>query len=382
MKRILALDGGGIGGLFTLQVLARIQQLFRVERRQPDLVLRDVFDFFAGTSTGAIIATALAWGMTVEQVEALYVERGAEMFAKQPWHRRWWGWYRSDGLAALFRREFCEDSPGRTPALLGTRKLWADGIPKYLLVVIRNASTGSPWPITNNPEAIYNDPARADCNLRIPLWKLLRASTAAPTYFAPETIDLGDESHIFVDGGITPFNNPALIAVLTATLPCYRIQWPTGADRLLVVSIGTCLERIRFAKTDVQQIHYLDQARYVAPALLSSISQEQDMLCRLLGNPLFGAPLDSEIGDMTGATLLGPAERKFGYVRYNREVTRAEAEQLRLRTRQEFTLDNLGVMPFLQDIGRQYAEAAVRREHLGLRPDAEVDARRSSALHS
>ena len=90
MRRILSLDGGGIGGLFTLQVLARIQQLFRLERGRPDLVLREVFDFFAGTSTGAIIATALAWGMTVEAIESLYLDNGAAMFAKQGWHRRWW----------------------------------------------------------------------------------------------------------------------------------------------------------------------------------------------------------------------------------------------------------------------------------------------------
>ncbi len=144
MKRILSLDGGGIGGLFTLQVLARIQQLFRLERGRPDLVLRDVFDFFAGTSTGAIIATALAWGMTVEAIESLYLDNGAAMFAKQAWHRRWWGWYRSDTLAALFRREFCEDTPDRPPALLGTRKLWVDdNTPKYLLVVKREASRGT-----------------------------------------------------------------------------------------------------------------------------------------------------------------------------------------------------------------------------------------------
>ncbi len=170
--------------------------------------------------------------------------------------------------------------------------------------------------------------------------------------------------------------------MLKATLPCYRIQWPTGPDRLLVVSVGTCLERIRFAKTEATDIHYLDQARHVAPALLSSISQEQDMLCRLLGVPLYGAAIDSEMGDLAGATLLGRAERKFSYVRYNREVTRDEAEQLRLRTRQAFTLDNVGVMPFLKEVGRQYAEAAVRREHLGLSPHAEAIGDRSSALHS
>ena len=51
------------------------------------------------------------------------------------------------------------------------------------MVVVRNHSTGSAWPLTNNPDANFNDPSRPDCNLNIPLWELVRASTAAPVYF-------------------------------------------------------------------------------------------------------------------------------------------------------------------------------------------------------
>ena len=75
-----------------------------------------------------------------------------------------------------------------TPALLGTRKLYVGDTPKYLLVVMRNASTGSPWPVCNNPRGKYNDPSHPSNNLQVPLWKLLRASTAAPTFFPPEAI--------------------------------------------------------------------------------------------------------------------------------------------------------------------------------------------------
>src|SRR4029453_12205026 len=64
MRRILSLDGGGIRGIFTLQVLKQIETLFRDARSRPDLVLRDEFHLFAGTSTGAVIATCLAWGMS------------------------------------------------------------------------------------------------------------------------------------------------------------------------------------------------------------------------------------------------------------------------------------------------------------------------------
>ena len=80
MKRILSLDGGGIRGIFTLQVLREIEARFRAATGRPGLVLRDAFDFFAGTSTGAIIATFLAWGKSVDEVEKLYIERGAEIF--------------------------------------------------------------------------------------------------------------------------------------------------------------------------------------------------------------------------------------------------------------------------------------------------------------
>jgi hypothetical protein len=59
MKRILALDGGGIRGVFSLEILLHIQTLLREHYQAPEMVLADHFDLFAGTSTGAIIATCL-----------------------------------------------------------------------------------------------------------------------------------------------------------------------------------------------------------------------------------------------------------------------------------------------------------------------------------
>ena len=76
------------------------------------------------------------------------------------------------------------------------------------MMVMRNATTDSPWPLSNNPKAKYNDAARADCNLKLPLWQLVRASTAAPTYFPPEVVRVGRD-FIFVDGAVTMYNNPA-----------------------------------------------------------------------------------------------------------------------------------------------------------------------------
>ena len=91
MKRILALDGGGIRGVFTLEVLVRIEEVLReyYAKQDPEkaktFVLRDHFDFLAGTSTGAIIATCLCWGMPVQEVRDLYLREGRKMFEKVSW---------------------------------------------------------------------------------------------------------------------------------------------------------------------------------------------------------------------------------------------------------------------------------------------------------
>jgi patatin-like phospholipase/acyl hydrolase len=357
-KRILSFDGGGIRGIFSLQIAARIEQLFREEYGQPNLVLADVYDMFAGTSTGAIIATFLAWGGPVADADALFTTRVKQLFAHQqpylPW-RLLKSKYRAEVIADFFRGHFVEDD-GR-PALLGSAKL-----KKLLLVVMRNATTGAPWPISSNLRAMYNDRSLANCNLDIPLWQLLRASTAAPTFFPPEQITLGGDSFLFVDGAVTPFNNPALLAALMATLPAYRLEWPTGRDALHVMSIGTGGHRSHLNKRMASKTYVWDALRFVIPALLDDASINQDMMCRVLGDCLHGAPLDSELGSLETPALLAPAEQKFSYVRYNCMMDSKDVGDPLTPT--ELQIDNLRAVERLQAIGRDYAAREVKREHL------------------
>jgi patatin-like phospholipase/acyl hydrolase len=360
MKRILALDGGGIRGVFTLEILLRMQTLLREHYANPDLVLSDHFDFFAGTSTGAIIATSLCWGMKVDDILELYVNYGKTMFTHVPWYRPVKRFlvskFDAEPLSDMLRRMFSEDGNGESPSLMDTKLL-----KKLLLVVVRNSSTGSAWPLTNNPFAKYNDPSLEDSNLKIPLWKILRASTAAPVYFDPETILLGGRQQVFVDGSITPYNNPALIAALTATLPCYRLEWPTGPENLRVVSMGT----MRFSSALPEKVRNLwvgYNAAKIPPALIQGIAWQQDYLCRCLGECLYGEPLDGEIGDMIGMTLPGP--RWFSYVRYNRSYNAKDAEVL-LNTHPNVSqLDAVNAIPALRQLGREYAHEHLRLEHL------------------
>jgi uncharacterized protein len=370
MKRILSLDGGGIRGIFSLQILASMEALFREHKGKADLVLADVFDLFAGTSTGAIIATCLAWGMPVREIEELYITCSSEIFAKERWYERWKTKYRAEPIAQLFGRRFCEDAGGQVPALLGSKRLRT-----LLLVIMRNATTGSPWPVSNNPNACFNDPALSDCNLNIPLWQLLRGSTAAPTYFPPEEIQLGDNSFLFVDGGMTPFNNPTLIAVFMSTLPQYRLNWLASREHLHVTSIGTCAVRARLPQKPATKVTLLDAVRFLAPAWIGAISAEQDFICRVLGDCVHGGRIDSEVESLDTPTLFSPAEQKFTYVRYD-EAFDMQHREGQVLANADAELDDVTLIPILQQMGRGYASAHVRLEHMFPRDAPPIDTSR------
>ena len=119
MKRLLALDGGGIRGVFALEILAKIEARLREKTGNPKLLLAEHFHYLAGTSTGAIIATCLSWGMSVAEVQRLYLERAIEMFRAAPVYRRSWNKFEAEGITNMFKMLFSEDGEGKTPALVG-----------------------------------------------------------------------------------------------------------------------------------------------------------------------------------------------------------------------------------------------------------------------
>jgi Patatin-like phospholipase len=359
MKRLLALDGGGIRGIFALEVLAEIETRLREKTGDPQLLLADHFHYIAGTSTGAIIATCLSWGMTVAQVQDLYIKKALEMFHVAPIYRRFWNKFEAEGITRMFKGLFSEDGEGKTPALLGTKKLRT-----MLTLVMRNHSTGSPWPVSNNPAAKFNDPDSPECNLNLPVWQLVRASTAAPVYFPPETIDIGKKRHVFVDGGITPYNNPALLLFYMATLPPYKVEWETGVDKMMLVSIGTGRIPSGIGSRRGDQMNMLYHAQTIPIALMDSISLQQDMICRTIGYCKEGEQIDSEIGTLRDIPPSEVAQRKFTYLRYDHVYQPDEIESARNYGTGGLTLDNVSLVPLLRDVGRRYAESHVQVNNL------------------
>ena len=353
-KKLLALDGGGIRGVLTLEILAAVEQIVRKKLARPDAVLADYFDYIAGTSTGAIIGTCLALGMSVKQVRAFYINNGPAMFSRAAVLRRFHYKFEQDHLAAMLKDVLGAETT------LGSARLRT-----LLMMVMRNATTDSPWPVCNHPGALFNDRKFPGCNLDLPLWQLVRASTAAPTYFPPEVVRVGGEEFLFVDGGVTMFNNPAFQLFLMATVEPYNLNWPAGADRMLLVSVGTGSAPKANAHLRAEDLTLVYNVSSIPGALMFAALNQQDFLCRIFGACLAGPVLDMEVGDMCGKA--GPAAPKlFTYMRYNAELSGRGLAQLGLshiRPEDVEALDSVEHIAELEQVGRAVAEQDVKESH-------------------
>jgi predicted acylesterase/phospholipase RssA len=340
-RRMLALDGGGIRGVLTLSFLKKIEQIVG----QP---LHEYFDYIAGTSTGAIIAAGLASGMTADQLIGFYRECGPEMFQRTRFLDRLRSLYQNGALEQKLKSTFGVATDLR---LEGVKR--PDGgagkLKTLLLVVTRNVTTDSPWPISANPDACYSDPTRPDSNVNMRLWQLVRASTAAPIYFPPEVIECEPgnprKSFVFVDGGVTPYNNPAFLLYRFATDPAYNLNWEGGEDKLLLISVGTGASATTGATADDPESNMLATGVGIPSALMYGALIDQDINCRAIGRCVYGAEIDRELLDMVPRT--GPASggydqrrarpltplaqntgRQFLYARYNVDLSEANLRAL------------------------------------------------------
>jgi patatin-like phospholipase/acyl hydrolase len=355
-RKLLALDGGGIRGVMTLEVLAKIEaELQNKLGRGDEFLLAEYFDYIAGTSTGAIIATCLSLGMRVSDVRDFYVDSGPAMFEKTRLIQRYFRNKFHDEKLAAKLRDVIKQQTGDPLATLGH-----DAIRTYLMLVLRNATTDSPWPISNNPEAKYNDLTRPDCNTGLPLWQLVRASTAAPTYFPPEVVTVGTHEFIFVDGGVTMYNNPAFQLFLMATVGQYKVGWPTGEDKLLLVSIGTGIAANANESLQPGEMNIIYNASSLPSAFMYAAANEQDLLCRVFGKCVHGAQIDREVWDLIGDRGQGPVTPKlFTYLRYNADLSRKGLDGLGLSHIQPEhvqQMDSVVHIPQLQEVGRAVAK--------------------------
>lgn len=217
-KLILTLDGGGIRGAASTEFLHKVESKLKARH---GVALRDCVDYFAGTSTGAIIALALATtDMPVERINRLYNHRsGREVFQRNR------GFFEIDGINApkyegagktRFLRRWFQDATLASAAEKA----------RHVLIVTFAVERHQPLVLkSHHPDhAALKSSAVAD------------ATSAAPTYFPSRPVNLGPAASQswLIDGGVVA-NNPTLCAIAEA-----QHLWPDLAKKdLRVLSIGT-----------------------------------------------------------------------------------------------------------------------------------------------
>jgi hypothetical protein len=358
-KRILALDGGGLRGILTLGFLAEIEDLLR-QRHGADANFRlcDYFDLIAGTSTGAIIATALAMGWASRDLADYYMRLGRRVFDKNSLTL-------GGFLRAKYDHEKLEDELKTTfgkDTLLGDERIRTG-----LLVVTKRTDTGSPWPLGNNPRGRYFLASRPGiiANAGYSLWQVVRASTAAPTYFDPERLLIATEAGKppvegeFVDGGVSPFNNPALLALMFATLDGYRVGWPLGAKKLLLASLGTGSRDPSMAPAWLAG----QNALKAVMGLMDDSATLMETLLQWMSTSPTARIIDRELGDLRNDSL-GPAPL-LTYLRYNVTLDGVGVAALKPgippgTVESLSAMDDPDNMPLLRELGQLAARQRVR----------------------
>ena len=322
-KRILSLDGGGIRGALTLGYLKQIETILREKENDPGLLLCDYFDLIGGTSTGSIIAACLATGMDVDTVVQSYMNLGGKIFGKK---RTWWNPLETwKFLKAEYDYVALEQS---LKDVFGTITLGSDNIKTGLCIVAKRADTNSVWPLINHPLGKFYDTTIGK-NKDIPLWQAVRASSAAPTYFAPQMIDVGNgQRAAFVDGGVSMANNPALTLLMVATLKGFPFHWQMEENKLTIVSVGTGYSVFKKQTGEIEEAWMKTWAQSVPDMLMQDASWQNQMMLQWLSNSPTRQYVDMEIESLQDDYIAGKPMIK--YLRYNFPITENDLNGLGL----------------------------------------------------
>ncbi len=320
-KRVLTLDGGGTRGIITIAFLREMERQLRDATGKPDLVLSDVFDMVAGTSVGSMLATMVALGRETEEIEAVFRDLAPKIFK---------------GRDTIFKQRRFKATPlvNGVRAIVKDARLGSDELKIGLTIVTKRLDTGSTWVLSNNPRMPYfQDGESWEGNCHYKLESLIRASTAAPFLFTPTRITIHEpengprEDGWFVDGGVSPHNNPSYMLLLMAGLPAYQLDWKLTPDDLMMISVGTGMHRtpidmnkrgkavppIAGAALSLVASKVRDdiEAAALAASSLRSMVSDNSMLVlktmQALSCPRFRWRINSEIGSIDQGLAIRPA---------------------------------------------------------------------------
>lgn len=211
--RILSLDGGGIRGVLTAQMLICLEEKIKVP-------LSEYFDLVAGTSTGSILAAANSIGMPSETIVNMYRTQGKLVFPYlSSWDTKRWPTilkygpfgpkFSDSGLLEVLQNVFGDKTLGDV---------------KDLKLLIPSYDTRTLKPI------IFK--SWRDNFASIPLWEACVCSASAPTFFPPHRLEVKGKVYSAIDGGLAA-NNPTACALAEA------LRLDNSLSELQIISVGT-----------------------------------------------------------------------------------------------------------------------------------------------
>ncbi|MCR6646171.1 MAG: patatin-like phospholipase family protein [Terricaulis sp.] len=319
-KRILALDGGGVRGLLTIGMLARLEEQLRRRSGNPHYRLSEYFDLIGGTSTGSIIATGLALGMSVAEISALYKTVIPKVFKRFAFQGV--GVFAPMFLSAPLANALKEQFGGRTLA--------SEDLQCGLAVHCKRIDTGSAWILVNNADWTYYQD-----NSGFRLRDVVQASAAAPHYFKGVLLNLpvrGDAdrsmSAFVIDGGVAGYNNPAFELAIAATDPAYGFNWKPGKDQLYILSLGTGFLRERQDALHYRRKTFVGQTLNALRSMIHDVSLQQIAYMQALSESGQRWFINSEKGDQPSAPYLA-AEPLLHFQRYDARIEAVDPDQRR-----------------------------------------------------
>ncbi|MEW5831687.1 MAG: CBASS cGAMP-activated phospholipase [Campylobacterota bacterium] len=214
--RILCLDGGGIRGLYSAQLLKRIQDDCGVN-------FYNDFDLIVGTSTGSILAGSIVKKIAIDKVISLYEYEGKNIFKKR-WLSR----------IGLFGSRYNPNPLKEQLKTIFENTVFGD-IEKPLLICATDIgnSTQFVFKTTFNGQNDSNGNTKELVrDKKIALYDAILASSSAPIFFPPHKIG----NHLLADGGLWA-NSPVLVALAEAK-KIFKVE----PQDVSIVSIGTGVE--------------------------------------------------------------------------------------------------------------------------------------------
>ena len=249
-KRILTIDGGGLRGVFSSSIIEQMELL----TGKPANV---IFDCFYGTSTGAILAAGLAQGISATDLKQFYLKKGEKIFEKLPFYR-----IIKRNLYWTYSKEPLE---AELKAVFGDTRLF--DVSPLLSIQTKDTRTSTVAFFNNFPYTRVQHPEK-----NLPLWQIIRASTAAPTYFEPE-------ANRYIDGGISSYNNASYAAFIGATK---YLDWPAGPDKLKIYSVGTGYHPPIIGEDELNEKNKIAMAAYMVEELMDDINLLQNQIMKRL----------------------------------------------------------------------------------------------------